>query len=252
MKAIPYTIYAHPVAKIKQNLKMTVFQKMGRESKLLNQIQWSWYHSLLRKMLYLMTSRNIKFLDRRVLKICRSAFWGDTRYKWNTNSILWICKLNIAKYYHCVLDRFVLHSDIIWPNVYEILCTYFVFIFCKKSYYFIVTSIIPVFEACNIVYFLNTLSESSIRPSCHIIYTTYRNLLIVLINRHTTFCDSRIERTCFWVQIMIDTVNLWENFDKIVTIDALISIKNWYVWTFVWKAVVSVNINPTGRTGRMH
>ena len=41
------------VAKIKQNLKITVFQEMGIESKLLNQIQWSWYHSLLWKMLYL-------------------------------------------------------------------------------------------------------------------------------------------------------------------------------------------------------
>ena len=34
--------------------KMTVFQEMGINSNLLNQIQWSWYHSLLWKMLYLM------------------------------------------------------------------------------------------------------------------------------------------------------------------------------------------------------
>ena len=53
-KAIPDTILRSSVANIKRNLKMTVFQDMGIESKLLNQIQWYWYHSLLRKMLYLM------------------------------------------------------------------------------------------------------------------------------------------------------------------------------------------------------
>ena len=37
--------------------EMTVFQEMGIESILLNQIEWSWYHSLLRKMLYLMMQK---------------------------------------------------------------------------------------------------------------------------------------------------------------------------------------------------
>ena len=50
-KAFPDTILRSLVARIKRNLKMTVFQEIGIESKLLNQIQWSWYHSLLQKML---------------------------------------------------------------------------------------------------------------------------------------------------------------------------------------------------------
>ena len=70
-KAFPGAIIRSSVAKIKQNLKITVFQVMGIKSKSLNQIQWSWYHSLLWKMLYLAC---------KVLKISRSAFWGDTRY----------------------------------------------------------------------------------------------------------------------------------------------------------------------------
>ena len=53
-KAFPDTILRSTVAKIKRNLKLTVFQEMDIESKLLNQIQWSWYFSLLRKMLYAM------------------------------------------------------------------------------------------------------------------------------------------------------------------------------------------------------
>ena len=38
-KTFPDTILRSSVAKIKQNLKMTVFQEMGIKSKLLNQIQ---------------------------------------------------------------------------------------------------------------------------------------------------------------------------------------------------------------------
>ena len=60
---------------------MTVFQEVGIDSKLLNQIYKSWYHSLLRKMLYLMMLKNMKFLARKVLKIRRSAFfWGHQVY----------------------------------------------------------------------------------------------------------------------------------------------------------------------------
>ena len=70
------TILRSSVAKIKQNLKMTVFQEVGIDSKLLDQIYWSWYHSLLRKMLYLMMSKHMTFLARKVLKIHRSAFFG--------------------------------------------------------------------------------------------------------------------------------------------------------------------------------
>ena len=66
--------------KIKRNLKMTVFQEMGIESNLHNQIHWSWYHSLLRKMLYSMMSKNMTLLDRSVLKILRSAFLGHPAY----------------------------------------------------------------------------------------------------------------------------------------------------------------------------
>ena len=40
--AFPYTILCSSVAKIKRNLKMTVFQEMGIESKLLNQIARYW------------------------------------------------------------------------------------------------------------------------------------------------------------------------------------------------------------------
>ena len=53
---------------------MTVFQEMGIESKLLNQIQWSWYHFLLRQVLYLMVW---KILD--TFSSQGSAFW-DTQY----------------------------------------------------------------------------------------------------------------------------------------------------------------------------
>ena len=53
-RLFPDIILRSSIAKIKRNLKMTVFQEIVIESKLLNQIQWSWFHSLLQKILYLM------------------------------------------------------------------------------------------------------------------------------------------------------------------------------------------------------
>ena len=70
-------------AKVKQISQMTVFQEMGVESNLPNQIFWAWYHSLLRKMLYLMVYlsngciQNIQhFLLAMYWKIHRSSFFG--------------------------------------------------------------------------------------------------------------------------------------------------------------------------------
>ena len=56
---------------------------MAIESKLLNQIQWSWYHSLLWKMLYLVMLKKMTLLARRVLKIRCAASLGDTRYSYS-------------------------------------------------------------------------------------------------------------------------------------------------------------------------
>ena len=57
---------------------MTVFQEMGNESKLLNQIQWSWYaeDALFNDV------KNITLLDRRVLKIHR--FLGTPGMIWHS------------------------------------------------------------------------------------------------------------------------------------------------------------------------
>ena len=78
-KVFPYTIPRSLVTKIKGNLKMTAFQEMSIESKLLNQIilfcgrcfiQWC-------KIIQHFYTRNVL----KKLKIRRSAFFWDTRYK---------------------------------------------------------------------------------------------------------------------------------------------------------------------------
>ena len=78
-KAIPNTILRSSVAKNQANFKMTVFEEMGIESKSLNQIQRSWYHSLLRKMLYLMMYKNYTFRSQGKKNLL-FRFFGNTRY----------------------------------------------------------------------------------------------------------------------------------------------------------------------------
>ena len=53
---------------------------MTIESKLLNQFQWSRYHSFQKTMFYLMKSQNVIFSNIKETKIERSAFFLDTRY----------------------------------------------------------------------------------------------------------------------------------------------------------------------------
>ena len=76
------------VTRMKRKLTKTMFWEMTIGSKLLNQFQWSWYHSLQKTMFYLMKSKYSMFLNSKVMKIERSAFWG-------TPSI--VCILTLAK-----------------------------------------------------------------------------------------------------------------------------------------------------------
>ena len=55
---------------------MTVFQEMGIESKFTQQNSMILYHSLLRKMPHLIMKKYMTLLDRKVVKIRRSAFFG--------------------------------------------------------------------------------------------------------------------------------------------------------------------------------
>ena len=93
-RLFPKKILRSSVTRIKRNLKVTVLQEVGIDSKLLNQIQWSWYHSLLRKMLYLMMSKNMKFFAGKVLKIRRSAFYGTPGIAWRGQSLITMSGLN--------------------------------------------------------------------------------------------------------------------------------------------------------------
>ena len=62
------------------NLKITVFKEMGIESKLLSQIQWSWYHSFLRMMLYFSNSKKYDtFSLQGTENLLFRIFW-ETRY----------------------------------------------------------------------------------------------------------------------------------------------------------------------------
>ena len=79
-KAIPDTMLRSSVAKINQNLKMTVFHEMGIESILLNQIQWFWYHSLLRKMLYFNDVKEYDTFRSQGTEYPQFRFFGDTQY----------------------------------------------------------------------------------------------------------------------------------------------------------------------------
>ena len=63
------------VLRMKRKLTMTMFWETTIESKLLNQFQWSWYHSFQKTMFHLMNSKYAIFLNYiRVTKIQRSAF----------------------------------------------------------------------------------------------------------------------------------------------------------------------------------
>ena len=57
-------------------LKITMFWEMTIELKLLNQSQWSWYHSFQKTMFYLI-NQNMLFWNIKVTKMERSAIlWG--------------------------------------------------------------------------------------------------------------------------------------------------------------------------------
>ena len=62
--------------KNEEKLTMTMFWEITVESKLLNQSQWSWYHSFQKAMFYLMKSKFAIFFNIKVTKIERSTFWG--------------------------------------------------------------------------------------------------------------------------------------------------------------------------------
>ena len=64
------------VTRMKRKLTMTTFWEMTIESKLLNQFQWSWYHSFEKTMFYSMTSKYAIFPNIKVTNIESSAFWG--------------------------------------------------------------------------------------------------------------------------------------------------------------------------------
>ena len=52
-----------------------MFQEIVVESKLPNQIRWSWFHSFQKKMFYPIKSKHAIFLNCKILKIRRSAFF---------------------------------------------------------------------------------------------------------------------------------------------------------------------------------
>ena len=62
------------VTRMKRKLTMTMFWEITIESKLLNQFQWSWYHSFQKTMFYLMKSKYAIFLNIKGTKIERSNF----------------------------------------------------------------------------------------------------------------------------------------------------------------------------------
>ena len=69
------------VTRMKRKVTITIFWEMTIESKLLNQFQWSWYHSFEKTMLCLMTSKYAIFSNIKVTKIVRSAFGGTPGIK---------------------------------------------------------------------------------------------------------------------------------------------------------------------------
>ena len=75
--ACPDIILRSSVAKIKRNLKMTVFQEMGIKSKLLNQNSMILVSfSSAEDALFNESKKSMTLLARKVLKISRSAFFG--------------------------------------------------------------------------------------------------------------------------------------------------------------------------------
>ena len=82
-------IPAWNVTRMKRKLKMTVFWEITIESKLLNQFQWSWYHSFQKTMFYLMKLKYTIFSNIRVTKIERSAFLGTPGIVVTSNSPKW-------------------------------------------------------------------------------------------------------------------------------------------------------------------
>ena len=75
------------VTRTKRKLTMTMFWEMTIESKLLNQFQWSWYHSFQKTMFYLMKSKYAIFSNIQVKKIERFKFFGTPGIKRTTNVV---------------------------------------------------------------------------------------------------------------------------------------------------------------------
>ena len=69
-------IPAWNVTRMKRTLTLTVFWEITIKSKLLNQFQWSWYHSFQKTMFYLMKLKHAIFSNIKVTKIERSASFG--------------------------------------------------------------------------------------------------------------------------------------------------------------------------------
>ena len=83
------------VTRMKRKLTMTVFWEITIQLKLLSQFQWSWYYSFQKTMFYLMKSKYAIFLNIKVTKIERSAFfWTPDIYKTETKCVG--CKIDFA------------------------------------------------------------------------------------------------------------------------------------------------------------
>ena len=102
--------FAHRSQKSSEIWKWLYFKKMGIESNLLNQIQWSWYHSLLRKMLCLIMLKNITLLARKVLKIRRSPFYGTPGIQFWISCVDYLLLWNIY-------EEIIIHSPCMWFDI---------------------------------------------------------------------------------------------------------------------------------------
>ena len=75
-------IPAWNVTRMKRKLTLTVYWEISIKSKLLNQFQWSWYHSFQKTMFYLMKLKYARFSNIKLTKIELSASFGTPGIAW--------------------------------------------------------------------------------------------------------------------------------------------------------------------------
>ena len=108
------------VTRMRRKLTMSMFWEMTIESKLLNQFQWSWYHSFQKTIFYLMKSKYAICLNIKVTKIERSSFWG-------TSGIAVVLRDKAFWPQLCIAPHFLLYYYM------YLLCT---LVYLESSYFF--------------------------------------------------------------------------------------------------------------------